>query len=157
MNIKAIAALGVAGLLLAGCSQSTGPREDFGAVAGAIAGGVIGNQFGSGSGRIAATAAGAVIGGVVGSAIGRSLDEADRRALYDAEYRALEYGPPNTPVEWRNPNSGRYGNVTPGPRYRSANAYDCRDYTHTIYIDGRPEVARGTACRQPDGTWRPVG
>ena len=31
---------------------------------------------------------------------------------------------------------------------------DCRDYTHTIYINGRPETARGTACRQPDGTWR---
>ena len=27
----------------------------------------------------------------------------------------------------------------------------------TVYIDGKPEVARGTACKQPDGSWRPVG
>jgi surface antigen len=33
---------------------------------------------------------------------------------------------------------------------------NCRQFTHTIYIDGRPQTARGTACRNPDGTWQPV-
>ena len=33
----------------------------------------------------------------------------------------------------------------------------CRQYTHTVYIDGRPQTMRGTACRNPDGTWQAVG
>jgi surface antigen len=44
----------------------------------------------------------------------------------------------------------------PAAPYRRG-ALDCRDYTHTIYIDGRPQTMRGTACRNPDGTWSNVG
>jgi surface antigen len=29
----------------------------------------------------------------------------------------------------------------------------CRQYTHTVYIDGKPQVTRGTACRNSDGSW----
>ena len=63
---------------------------------------------------------------------------------------------PGAPVSWRNPDSGRYGTVVPGPAYME-NGRNCRSYTHTIYIDGRPQTARGTACRNPDGTWTPLG
>jgi surface antigen len=45
--------------------------------------------------------------------------------------------------------------VVPGASYQ-VNAYDCREFTHTIYVDGEPQVARGTACRQEDGSWRTV-
>jgi surface antigen len=58
-------------------------------------------------------------------------------------------------VAWRNPDSGRYGSVVPGPAYNRRGT-TCRDYTHTIYIDGSPQVARGAACRNPDGTWTPI-
>jgi hypothetical protein len=30
----------------------------------------------------------------------------------------------------------------------------CREYTKTVYIDGRPREAYGTACRAPDGAWQ---
>ncbi len=140
---------------MAACTDA-GPKQGIGTVAGAVAGGVIGAQFGAGSGQLAATAAGAVIGSMIGSEIGRSLDERDREAAYNAQYRALEYNRSGQPSAWENPDSGHRGNVIPGPSYR-INSADCRDYTHTIYIDGQPEVARGTACRQPDGTWHPVG
>ena len=50
---------------------------------------------------------------------------------------------------------GRYGSVVPGPAY-VRDGRNCRAYTHTIYIDGRPQTARGTACRNPDGTWTPL-
>jgi len=158
---RKIAAVLIAALALAGCNHygyegGIGPREGVGTVAGALAGGVIGNQFGSGGGRVAATVAGAVVGGLIGGAIGRDLDERDRQLAYEAEYRALEYSRSGTPVAWRNPDNGRYGSVVTHAPYRM-DGYDCRDYTHTIYIDGRPRTARGTACRQPDGTWRPVG
>jgi surface antigen len=27
---------------------------------------------------------------------------------------------------------------------------------HKVYIDGQPQAMRGTACRNPDGTWTNV-
>ena len=145
-------------LAVVGCSNAGGgfTHQDAGIGVGAVAGGVIGNQFGSGSGKVAATVLGAVVGGVVGSEIGKSLDEQDRRAAQDAEFAALERGQSGVGQPWRNPDSGHYGMVVPGKPYKR-DAQDCRDYTHTIYIDGRPQTMRGTACRAPDGTWRAVG
>lgn len=132
-----------------------GPKAGVGTVAGAIAGGVIGNQVGSGSGRVAATAIGAVLGGLIGHEIGSALDERDRERALAAEYQALEYGRSGSKVGWTNPDSGHYGEVVPGPAFDSADG-QCRTYTHTIYIDGRPQTASGTACRRPDGTWQTV-
>ena len=33
---------------------------------------------------------------------------------------------------------------------------ECREYTSTMTIAGQPQNMVGTACRQPDGTWRIV-
>jgi hypothetical protein len=33
---------------------------------------------------------------------------------------------------------------------------ECREYTSTTTIAGQPQNMVGTACRQPDGTWRIV-
>jgi surface antigen len=131
-------------------------RQDSGTVVGAIAGGVIGNQFGKGGGRVASTLAGAVVGGIVGNEIGRSLDQRDRELARQAEFDAWERGPAGRPVQWRNPDNGRYGEVIPEAPYRRGSA-DCRDFVHRVYIDGRPQAMRGTACRNPDGTWTQVG
>lgn len=155
---KGIVAAILGAFFLAACNHTydaMGPREGIGTVAGALAGGVIGNQIGSGSGQVIATAVGAVAGGLIGMEVGRALDERDRQLAMQAEYRALETAQAGRPVEWRNPDSGRYGEVVVGPGYQ-VNALDCRDYTHSVYIDGQPQVARGTACREPDGTWRIV-
>lgn len=152
---KSLLAVGVCcALILSGCSNAS--KEDNGLVVGAIAGGLLGNTVGRGSGRIAATAIGAFVGGVVGSSIGRSLDEQDRRMAQRAEFDALERGRSGERVPWRNPESGRYGEVIPDMPYKRGDL-DCRDYTHRIYIDGRPETLRGTACRNTDGTWSSVG
>jgi surface antigen len=155
--VKKIVAVAVVALGLAGCNQTAGdagPREGVGTVAGAVAGGLIGSAFGSGSGRAVATFAGAAVGGLVGNQIGRSMDEDARQQAYEAEYRALEYGNPGAPVAWRS--QAYYGTVTPGP-YEDRRGYErCREYAHTVYIDGRPQTARGVACRQPDGRWAPV-
>lgn len=152
MRFLLICALLLAPLGLGGCST----REDSGLAIGALAGGIIGNQFGRGSGRIAATALGAVVGGVVGSEIGRSLDQRDRALAQRAEFDALERGDPGRPHVWRNADNGRYGEVIPGPPMRRGHE-DCREYTHKVYIDGRPQAMSGVACRNPDGTWRNVG
>ena len=156
-KMKAFGAATAVATMLAACSGPNGQptKSDVGLGVGAIAGGVIGNQFGQGQGRAVATAVGAVIGGVVGSSIGASMDEADRRAAAEAEFLALEKGPSDQARSWRNPDSGHYGTVTPGRPYQRG-ARDCRDYTHTIYVQGQPETLRGTACRNPDGTWHKV-
>ena len=145
---------------LAACAgdpyTGTGPKENTGTAVGAIAGALIGSQIGGSTGtRIAAGVAGAALGGLIGNRIGSALDDEDRQRAYAAQMQALDTGPSGAPVTWRNPDSGRYGTVVPGPAYQQ-NALTCRQYTHTIYIDGRPQMARGTACRNPDGTWNPV-
>lgn len=157
MSAKKFVAVGLVAVTLAACSSTgeSGPREGVGTVAGAVAGGLIGSTIGSGAGRVAATVAGATIGGLLGNAIGRSLDEQARQQAYAAEYRAMEFGAPGAPVAWRH--ESYYGTVTPGPYYSHAGYERCREYSHTIYIGGRPETARGVACRQADGSWRPVG
>jgi surface antigen len=149
-RIALVGVLGAASVTLAGC-MGNGPNQDagtlFGAATGAIVGGALGN------GNLGAVAAGAVIGGFLGNAIGQELDANDQRLAANAQYAALNSGQTGAPVQWHGRRN--YGNVVAGSPYR-VNDYNCRDYTHTIYIDGRPEVARGTACRQPDGTWRVV-
>ena len=34
------------------------------------------------------------------------------------------------------------------------NGQQCREYQRTVTIDGKTETAYGTACRQPDGSWK---
>lgn len=138
---------------LAACSADSGPKEVGGTAAGAVAGGLIGNAVGGSAGnRFAGTMIGAAMGGLIGNRIGVALDDDDKRRAYAAQMQALETGPSGAPVAWRNPNSGRYGNVVPGPAYQASGA-TCRSYTETVYVDGRPQTERGAACRNPDGTW----
>jgi surface antigen len=158
-----IASLGIAALVavsVAACAATPetgqGAKENTGTFVGALAGGLIGSQFGGGTGEhIAAGLAGAAIGGMIGNRIGASMDDEDKKLAYAAQVQALESGPSGGAVPWRNPDSGRYGSVVPGRAYQ-ANGLQCRPYTHTIYINGTPQVARGNACRNPDGTWTVV-
>jgi surface antigen len=152
MRLFAIFAAALIALPLASCGPE-GSRQQGGTVIGAVAGGIIGNQFGSGSGRALATAAGIVIGGVLGSEIGRDMDEADRRAAQNAEYRALEY---DEESRWRNEKSGHYGSISPRRSYKRSGRV-CREYEHRVYIEDEPEILVGTACREPDGSWKSVG
>ena len=141
---------------LAACSGDGFNKSDSGTVLGAVAGGVVGNQIGKGRGNVLATVGGALVGGLVGSEIGRGLDQRDKQLAQEAEFEAMERGQSGVARQWRNPDNGRYGEVVPSKPYRKG-ANDCRDFTHTVYIDGRPQQMRGTACRNPDGTWQNVG
>ncbi|HVZ50460.1 MAG TPA: RT0821/Lpp0805 family surface protein [Pseudolabrys sp.] len=148
-------------LSLAACAGSPdpygpGPKENTGTLVGALGGAAIGSQFGGGAGgHVAGALIGAGLGALIGNRIGASMDDEDKQRAYEAQMAALERGPSGVPVSWRNPDSGRYGTVVPGPAYVD-NGHNCRSYTHTIYIDGRPQTARGTACRNPDGSWTPL-
>lgn len=97
----------------------------------------------------------AMAGGLVGALGGAELDSRDRRRALEAEYRALEYMQAGQAVFWGKAGSDRYGEVVPGSPYR-VGSQDCRQYKHTIQIDKRARTARGTACRNPDGSWTPL-
>jgi surface antigen len=93
-----------------------------------------------------------MVGGLVTGDIGKGLNSGDRRKALEAEYKALEYTQSGQAVNWAGDGSGRSGNVVPAQPYR-VGSQDCRQYTHTIVIDGATRTARGTACRNTDGSW----
>lgn len=135
----------------AGCEN----KQDSGAVIGAVVGGLLGNSVGGdGGGKAFAIAVGAMAGAVVGSSIGKSLDEADRLKMQQSAQYALESGRSGEAVSWTNPDTGNYGTITPQPAYEPKPDQYCREYQQTITVGGKTETAYGTACRQPDGTWK---
>lgn len=155
MYSKFLAFAVVLGIGLPGCDGlglGLGQKEQFGAVSGVVAGGLIGGQLG---GSVATGVVGALIGGFIGQQIGSSLDQDDQRRAWEAQYNALQYSSPGHSVVWRNSESGDHGRVVVGPYYKRQ-SLSCRSYTHTIYIGGRPQVAKGDACLRRDGTWRVV-
>src|SRR5690606_3165571 len=124
-----IATVAVLGAALAGCAADSGPKEAGGTLVGAGAGALIGNVVGGAAGnRVAGTLVGAAVGGMLGNRIGAAMDDEDKRRAYAAQMQALEGGPSGAPVAWRNPDSGRYGSVVPGPAYQS-NGMNCRQFT----------------------------
>jgi len=139
-----------------GACQNMGQKEMIGTAAGAGVGGLIGSQFGHGSGQLAATAAGVFIGGLIGNQIGASMDEADRQRAREAEYAALERNRDGEYSRWDNPNNGHSGYSVPERTYQNSDGQYCREYQTTVVIDNRPQSGHGTACREPDGTWRLV-
>jgi len=160
MYLARLSGVALVAATIAGCSGTPetgqGPKENTGTLVGALAGGLVGSQFGGGTGEhIAAGLAGAAIGGLIGNRIGASMDDDDKRRAYAAQVQALESGRSGAAVAWRNPDSGRYGSIVPGPAYQS-HGLQCRPYTHTIYVGGQPQTARVTACRGPDGTWKTI-
>lgn len=156
MKRPAIFALAVI-LSLSACeTNQRGQKEVGGALLGAIVGGLLGSQIGGGKGQLAATAAGTLLGVFLGSEAGKSLDRADRVYAERAAQQSLESNTSGTPSTWSNPDTRHSGSVTPLNTYQSADGLHCRDYRQVITVDGRPEIARGTACREKNGTWRIV-
>jgi surface antigen len=97
----------------------------------------------------------AMDGGLIGGTIGSGLRESDRRTALQAEYKALEYTPAGNAVEWQGSAGNLGGAVTAAQPYR-VGSQDCRQYTHTVTASGQKRTARGTACRNRDGSWTPL-
>lgn len=134
-------------LALAGCASKGGGKPVIGA-----AGAAASSQ--PSSGEVAATIISAMDGGLVGGDIGADLSRGERRIALEAEYKALEYTPGGQKVTWGE-KTGRYGEVVAASPYR-VGSQDCRQYAHTVYAGGQPKRARGTACRNANGSWTPL-
>lgn len=91
-------------------------------------------------------------GGLIGGAFGAKLEKADKQTALDAEYKALEYGKGSEAIDWAGASGSIGGKVIAGQPYR-VGSQDCRQYSHTITSAGVDQSARGTACRNVDGTW----
>lgn len=156
MMYRKVAAIMLAGTLLAACADGPGPKEGVGTILGAATGAVLGAQVGQGKGQLAAVAAGTLLGAFAGSEIGKSLDKADIAYAERTRQRTLESNPSGTTSTWTNPDSGHSGTITPVKTYQQADGNYCREYQTTVTVGGKTEEAYGTACRQPDGTWKIV-
>lgn len=140
----------LAGALLV-LATSCATRQETGALTGAAAGGALGGAVTDGN--AAGMLVGAVLGAVVGSEIGAELDRRDRiRAA-----QVLEYNATNEPTHWVNPDSGYEYTMTPVETYRQPDGTPCREFRMLADVRGRAENVYGTACRQPDGSWRFAG
>lgn len=154
---KARPAAALAGLLAlalatGGCATAQGaPKTTIGGLGGAVAGGILGERLGGHTGGIIA---GALLGGLIGGAVGNVLDQRDRELAHQTAHASLETVPTGTPSTWVNPDTGNRGTFTPTHTYQQPDGRYCREYQQTIVVAGESQQSYGTACREPDGSWR---
>jgi surface antigen len=155
--MKRVAALLLLSIFVfSGCAPQMGPKETGGTIIGAGTGALIGSQIGQGQGTLVAVAIGTLAGALIGQGVGQSLDRADRLAMERNAQYALENTRTGATTTWRNPDTGNYGAFTPTETYQTTQGQYCREYTQAVTIAGQRQQAYGTACRQPDGTWKIV-
>lgn len=150
LRAASLAALAFVPVLVAACGSTQGSGFLLGAFSSPAAKSPAGNA------RVrASTGNGAVVGGISGNNIGRQMSTRERSIAADAEYRALEYGRSGAPMAWSYPALKHRGSIVPGRPYKKGEQY-CRTYTHTVNRGGSPEIVRGVACREDNGTWRGI-
>ena len=125
-------------------------NQDVGTLSGAALGGLVGSQFGKGGGQALAIGAGIFAGALIGGAIGKNMDETDKLKMN----HALEANAVGQPAYWTNTKTNSTYTVVPEKNVTvDSNPY-CREYRTTAIIAGKKQQMYGTACRQPDGTWK---
>jgi len=155
MSVKKLLIVCVAAVSLSACLNNSGPKGQMGGLLGAGGGALLGSQV-KGKAQIPAIVAGTILGGVLGNSIGNSLDKVDQMTMAKTTQRTLEVVRDGETNTWRNPNTGNSGTVVPTRTYQSNNTY-CREFQQTVVVGGQQQSAYGTACRQPDGTWKIQG
>ncbi|MDO9597111.1 MAG: glycine zipper domain-containing protein [Azoarcus sp.] len=128
-------------LLATGCETTS--KRDIGTAIGGIVGVVIGREVGNGS------AGGMVVGGLVGAVVGRMIgqymDDADRARLTET----INETPRGQTVRWHNEDSQRDFAVTPTSDFYAMGEQQCRTFDQVVFVDGRRELMKGTACKSP--------
>lgn len=130
------------------------PKTTLGGMLGAAGGGLIAAAAGGGAAGIAG---GVLLGGLLGGAIGNHLDQKDKQLAAQNSQRTFEDARTGQTSAWRNPDSGNSGSITPTRTYQSSGGQYCREYQQEITIGGEAHESYGTACRQPDGSWKIQG
>jgi len=135
------------------CAPGNRGGETFGTITGILAGAIIGHQVGGDrAARALGAGVGMVVGGLVGSKLGQMYDKLnaeEQRVHSSIVTESVQTSKVGEGHQWYNPDTGNSGRVviTKQEEY-------CREYQQTIVIGGKEEKAYGTACRQPDGSWK---
>ena len=88
---------------------------------------------------------------------GTNIEKFLRREDHVAMERSVKQvvsAPIGKRIIWRNPRSGNWGTVTAvrdGTSSRTGTY--CREFIHTLTVEGRTEKKRNTACKARDGRW----
>lgn len=146
-----------AGLVAAGAGSSRAGELD------PLFGALIGGGLGSGVGYAAGKSKGAAIGGLLGLGIGAlvatAIDDNDRKRR--RHYNDYSYAPPPPPPaygyeapQYYEPSYGYNGGYYAPAPYHTAQT--CQPYNSTFTVNGVRQRSTGTACLQPDGTWRAI-
>jgi len=135
---------------LLGCQNMS--NQDVGTISGGVAGGLLGSTVGQGGGQMLAIAAGTLVGAYLGGAIGKNMDENDRARVNNT----LNDNSIGQPAYWKNAHSGSTYQVTPTKNVTVRGNRYCREYRTVADIAGKKQEMYGTACRQPDGSWKAV-
>lgn len=162
MVVKRVAAgvlaVGLAAGSVAGCASveretGLGRGAQGGVLTGAAAGGVISALAGANPAWIAGSI---LLGGLVGGVVGNYLDERDKEQHAKSTYHAFQTQEPGGQSTWQNPDTGHSGATKIDKAYQTAEGTECKNFTQTINAGGETEQVQGTACRQPDGTWKVI-
>jgi surface antigen len=84
--------------------------------------------------------------------IGQQMSEQDRSRVR----LALESNGNNQSSAWQGAAGRTSYKVTPIRTFNESGGARCRDFDTQATTDGRHQRIRGTACRQSDGSWRPL-
>lgn len=154
MRVSRAVASAVAAGLLSGCSITAGSISPFASTAPANV-------------AVPAAPPPVVYGAFLEGPVGSRLNQATRDKALAAEQDALASGQRKT---WKGDN-GTFGYVEPAsgaspPKPATEAAADaavpaapnqCRAFTSTVFIGGRPQVGHGSGCQNPDGSYRITG
>lgn len=157
-NVSARALLLAALLALGGCesmdaldawirqNQDKVRLAAFGGLGGALAGGMIG-------GSQLAMGIGAGVGGVLGWNTAELIFPKDEAPLDDALKKGAA-APTGETIEWRNPETGSRGTVTPLDTARTTvDGTACRLVEAHVETEKGQATERRTVCRDKDGNW----
>ena len=137
--------------LISGCAT----KMETGTVVGALTGGALAYGLGQdSSNKELWTVLGIGVGAMVGNNIGAQLDERDLLLANQTFQSSLEHNKNATGQQWKNPDSGNSGTVIPVKTYQTDSGQYCREFQQTITIGNKTQDGWGTACRQPDGSWK---
>ena len=82
-----------------------------------------------------------------------STDDSDGAYIRRALNFALETTRSGTETTWENPSTGHHGTVVPSPAFKTSTGQVCRGFERTQIIGTTVTKYKGTACREPNGSW----
>jgi surface antigen len=82
-----------------------------------------------------------------------ALNEAQMRAHEEAMVEAAS-APVDQPIAWDD--EGASGSVTTIRDGHTSDGRACREFQQKVSVGGKTEDAYGTACQEPDGSWKIV-